>query len=141
MDQYSDDLDKIEVFPQGKVFRVLYDGVMRCLRVVARTRDAFEELRNVFSVENKSAFFSQQYGYRGEPRLYNINKFGFFLPGLVYDILQWIKTQYGTLNVVAISKNCSRYLSDELKPLRSRLSSRFELSNIANDSGVNRSRD
>ena len=141
MDQYFDDLDKIEVFPQGKVFRVLYDGVMRCLRVVARTRDAFEELRNAFSVENKSAFFSQQYGYRGEPRLYNINKFGFFLPGLVYDILQWIKTQYGTLNVVAISKNCSRYLSDELKPLRSRLSSRFELSNIANDSGVNRSRD
>ena len=83
-EQYSDDLSKIDVFPDGKTFRVSFDHVTNCMRVVARSRDALEEIRKAFSVENKSAFFSQQYGYKGEQRLYNVNKFGYFQPGLVF---------------------------------------------------------
>lgn len=137
-EQYADDMNSIEVFPVGKLFRIAYDCVTNCLRVVTKTRDAFEELRFAFSVENKSAFFSQQYGYRGDPRLYNINKFGYFLPGLIYEVLAWIKDQYGTLDVVAVSKNCASYMSSELKPLKGLLGAeRFSISNIADDTGVN----
>ena len=106
-EQYSDDLSKIDVFPDGKTFRVSFDHVTGCMRVVARSRDALEEIRKAFSVENKSAFFSQQYGYKGEQRLYNVNKFGYFQPGLVFQVLDWIKTQYGSLNCVAVSKKCA----------------------------------
>ena len=137
-EKYADDLNSINVFPAGKTFRVTFDPVLNCLRIMSRSRDQLDELREVFSVENKSAFFSQQYGYRGKSRLYNVNQFGFFQSGLIYDLLEWIKTQYGSLDCVAISRQCASYMSDVLKPLKVTLSSgRFELSNISDDTGVN----
>ena len=110
---------------------------MNCLRIVARSRDAFEELRNAFSVENKAAFFSQQYGYKGNPRLYNINQFGYFPSGLVYQILEWIKTQYGSLNHVVVSKKCADYVKNVLTPLKGKVERDFEIFNVAEDSGAN----
>ena len=66
-DEYADDLSRIEVFPSGKTFRLSYDKVVNSLRIVDKNRDCLEELRQVFSVENKAAFFSKQYGYHSEP--------------------------------------------------------------------------
>lgn len=140
-EEYADDLSSIDVIPTGKLFRVTYDPVLGNLRLLAKTRDLLDEIREYFSVENKSAFFSRQYGYKGVARLYNVNQFGYFLPGLVYDVLAWIKTQYGTLDVVAISRQCAAYMSDVMRPLKSAFGgSRFEASNVADDTGANASR-
>lgn len=137
LEQYADDLQKIDVFPDGKTFRVSFDSVTNCLRIVARSRDSLEELREAFSVKNEAAFFSKQYGFKGSERLYNVNQFGYFQPGLVYQILDWIKTQYGSLNPVAISKKCADYVKEVLTPLKGRVDPDFEVFNVADDSGAN----
>lgn len=81
----------------------MFDSTTRCLRVVCRDNGAFKDLQEAFSVKNESAFFSERYGYKAAERLYAINKFGFFAPGLLFEVLSWIKTQYGGLNCVALS--------------------------------------
>lgn len=134
--KYTDDLNSIDIFPTGKIFRLIYDNVVNSLRIISKNRDYLEEIRTSFSVKNKSAFFSQQYGYKGEDRLYNINQFGFFSSGLVWKIFEWIKTQYGSLNCVAISKNCASYISEILTPLKN-CKMDFEISNVSDDTGRN----
>lgn len=91
-EQYQDNYDAIDVFPDGKRFRISYDGSVNMMRVVARSREDLEDMRMAFSTENKSAFFSQQYGYKAETRLYNVNKFGYFHSGLFFRVVEWIKT-------------------------------------------------
>ena len=78
----------------------------------------FEEVRDAFSAENSSAFFVKQYGYRAEPKVYAINKFGYFSVGLVGEIFKWIKDQFGDLSAVAISKSCKDYIDEVLTPLK-----------------------
>jgi hypothetical protein len=67
-------------------------------------------LRNAFSVDNSAAFFVSRYGYKTELKKYAINKFGYFSSGLLFEILEWIKDNFGSLAVVAISKNCNSYI-------------------------------
>ena len=135
-EEYADNLDSMNVFPEGKTFRISYDSTVNNMRITSKSQEAFDEIREAFSVENKAAFFSRQYGYKSETRLYNINKFGYFLPGLVYDILGWIKTQYGYLGCVAVSSKCAQYMETVLKPLKKVFSEKFELSNITFDTGI-----
>lgn len=139
MNKYGDDLNNINIFPNGKIFRITYDVGMKSLRIISKSSDFFEEIRNFFSIKNKSAFFSQQYGYKGEARLYNINKFGYFKCGLVYNILDWIKNQYGSLEYVAISQNCMLYITEILRPLKKYIDNYtdFEIENIAEATGRN----
>ena len=104
MEQYTDTFANIyEAVPQGKVFRFSFDATTKCLRVICRERSAFDELREAFSTKNEAAFFSERYGYKAKERIYEINAFGFFLPGLLFEILSWIKTQYGGLSCIAMS--------------------------------------
>lgn len=139
--QYVDKFNNIyEAVPQGKVFRIMYDDVTNNLRIVSRDTDAFEELQDSFSVKNTAAFFSERYGYSPDKKLYAINKFGFFSPGLIFEILQWIKLHYGDLSVVAMSQNCKAYICDILMPLKSLIIDKFEIANIAEDSGINAKR-
>ena len=126
-----------EAIPQGKVFRISYDNTTQCLRVICRNHDAFEKLREVFSVKNDAAFFSERYGYSAAERLYVINKFGFFAPGLLFEILKWIKESYGGLGQVAMSANCKHYIDDFLVPLKNAFTAQFEISNCAEDTGRN----
>lgn len=102
-EQYRDDFKKIEAFPHGKLFRLTYDSDGDMLRVIAKNQTILDELVEAFTVDNPAAFYSQQYGYSGEPKLYNVNPFGYFLPGLLFDVLEWIKTQYGSLQYLAVS--------------------------------------
>ena len=140
-EQYSDDLQHIEVFPNGKMFRILFDSSVGKLRIVSKSQNAFEQLRDAFSTENSAAFFVKQYGYRAEPKLYAINKFGYFGSGLVWEILKYIKQQYGDLNVVAISKQCKMFLDEQLTPLKTYVKKMsltdWNIANIADDSGRN----
>lgn len=140
-EQYSDDLQHIEVFPNGKMFRILFDSSVGKLRIVSKSQNVFEQLRDAFSTENSAAFFVKQYGYRAEPKLYAINKFGYFGSGLVWEILKYIKQQYGDLNVVAISKQCKMFLDEQLTPLKTYVKKMsltdWNIANIADDSGRN----
>lgn len=105
--------------------------------MICKDRNAFDELQDAFSVKNEAAFFSERYGYKSADRLYAINKFGFFAPGLLFEILSWIKTNYGGLSNVAISQNCKKYINDYLTPLKDVIKERFEISNISEDTGRN----
>lgn len=66
-----------------------------------------------------------------------INKFGFFAPGLLFEVFNWIKLHYGSLQIVAMSNKCMQYVSDFLTPLKSIIKKRFQLSNISDDLGRN----
>jgi hypothetical protein len=85
------------------VFRISYDDTVNQLRLICRDATAFNEIQEAFSVKNDAAFFSERYGYQAKERLYAINKFGFFSSGLLFEILSWIKSQYGSLSCVAVS--------------------------------------
>ena len=136
--QYIDTFKNIyEALPQGKVFRISYDVTTNQLRLICKDHNAFDEIQEAFSVKNDSAFFTERYGYKSAEKLYAINKFGFFAPGLLFEILSWIKTNYGGLGTVAISSNCKRYIDDMLMPLKSYISKRFEISNLSDDVGRN----
>lgn len=121
----------------GKIFRLTYDVGVDSLRIIAKSKDDLDDLRDAFSITNPGAFFSKQYGYKADAKIYNINKFGFFYSGLVYDILNWVKTNYGTLQPVAISANCQKYISDILMPLKGKILDKFSVYNISDDSGRN----
>ena len=58
-----DDPKDIEVFPQGKLFRIRYDSTMRKLRILCYNSDNLQQLINAFSDVNPAAFFMKQYGY------------------------------------------------------------------------------
>lgn len=143
LEEYSDDLTKIELVPAGKVFRIAFDYCVRKFKLIAKRYDMLEEIRNAFSVANPSAFIVRQYGYKAEPRLYAINKFGYFAPGLLFDILKWIRESYGDLSCLVMSSKCKKYILDYLTPLKSAIYAygmsidSFEVSNIADDSGRN----
>jgi len=139
-ERYGEDPRNMTLFPDGKGFRVVYDPTVGMLRLFARRLDDFEDVRKAFSVKNKSAFYSNQYGYKADDRLYNINKFGYFKPGLFFKVAEWIKTQYGSLQVLALSPVFQQYFNDVIRPLGKYLSvvkGEFEVSNIAEDSGAN----
>ena len=141
LDEYSDKFNNIyEAVPQGKVFRLVFDPTTKNFRLICKDNYAFDEIRKAFSVKNDAAFFSERYGFRAEEFLYAINKFGFFAPGMLFDIMQWIKDSYGTANVVAISQNCKKYIDDYLLPLKSICQKEFSISNISDDVGRNNER-
>lgn len=134
-EQYKDDFKKIETFPSGKLFRLTYDPDGDMLRILAKNQTILDELVEAFTVDNPSSFYSRQYGYAGESKLYNINQFGYFLPGLLFDVLEWIKTQYGSLQYLAVSKQCANYINDFIKPLERYITGQFEITDLADDTG------
>ena len=136
-EQYSDSFQtQLEVFPDNKIFRICFDPVVNALRLLVKRQDLFEEIQEAFSVDNPQAFFSQQYGFRGQSKLLAINKFGYFAPGLVFDVLEWIKMHYGDLKLVAISSKCQTYIKEVLTPLK-KFTLGEEISNVSEDTGRN----
>ena len=136
---YNDSKD-IEIFPNGKIFRICYDSSQRKLRIISSKYNLFEDLRNTFSIFNNSSFFVAQYGYRTAPRLYAINKFGYFSDGLLFEILNYIKTNYGSTSVLAISENCKKYIFDFIVPLKGYFQNKNnikDISNVSEDLGRN----
>lgn len=137
--KYIDTLDQIEIFPNGTIFRIIFDNTVRKLKIICKHYDHFEELREAFSAPNPSSFFMKQYGYKTETKIYQINKFGYFSPGLLFEILLWIKQNYEDLTCIAMSNNLKQYILDYLTPLKSVFSKLPELkiSNVSEDLGRN----
>lgn len=140
-EEYTDNLKQTELFPTGKVFRLLYDNTCNKFKIIANKFNNLEELRDAFSCDNPTSFFVKQYGYRAENKLYAINKFGYFSVGLVWEVFQWIKATYGSLSVVAMSRNCLNFINDQLTPLKDYVKSHdngdWTIANISDDSGRN----
>lgn len=135
--EYDDDLTKIDIFPNGKLFRLSFDSSVRKLKLICKRYDYLEDIRKSFSVDNSAAFFVSRYGYKVEAKKYAINKFGYFASGLVFEVLEWIKENFGDLSVLAISKNCNQYISDVIRPLKSTFENKLAISNISDDVGRN----
>ena len=114
-----------------------FDPTTKNFRIICRNSAAFDEIRNAFRVKNDAAFFSERYGFKAAEFLFAINKFGFFSPGLLFDILHWMKDTYGSLKPLAMSEKCKKYIDDYLLPLKSCCLKEFAISNISEDSGRN----
>lgn len=136
-EEYTDDLSQIEVFPQGKMFRITFDPNVREFRLYCKHYEMLEEIRDAYSAPNKASFFVKQYGYRAESKVYVINKFGYFMPGFLFEVLSWIKLNYGDLSCLVISAQCKKYISEHITPLKNKLQPDFKISNIAEDIGRN----
>lgn len=135
--KYADPVGN-QIFPDGKLFRISFDPEVGKMRVSAKKWEALEDLRECFSVDNKGAFFASQYGFKVEPKLHSISKFGYFSDGLVFSVLAKIKELWGSLSCVAISEACSNYVSEVVTPLKKLLSSKqADPRNVAEDSGRN----
>lgn len=134
--KYNDPTN-IELFPDGKIFRLSFDSTVRMLKIICKKYDLLEDLRNAFSVPNTSSFFMSQYGYKTASKLYTINKFGCFSPGLFFDVLEYIKQNYGNANVLAMSNNCKQYVLDYITPLKAVLQNTQLIYNISDDVGRN----
>ena len=134
-DSKYEDRPGIEIFPQGKLFRISYSGTNGKFRILSINSNDFESMVSTFSDVNPSAFFKSQYGYEDNPRISPINTFGFFPVGLIFEILKYIKLRFGSLSVVAISSECRNYINDHLRPLRKYIEGidrdSFQVSNIA----------
>lgn len=143
-EEYSESLsDDEKTFPDGKLFKIVFDCCVRKLKILCRSLNVFEELQNAFSAPNPTQFFMKQYGYRVEAKIYAINKFGYFAPGLLFEILKWIKDSYGDLSAVIMSPRCKQYVFDYLTPLKSQIlnqkidAASFKISNVSEDLGRN----
>ncbi len=66
------------------------------------------------------------HGLTAAAKVYAIKKFGCFDTGLVFDILEQIKLDYGDLSCVAMSIECNNYIQDYLRPLKKLIKS-YEL--------------
>ena len=134
--------DLYEALPNGKAFRITYDPVTRQLKMIAKSSSILEEIRNAFSADNPNAFIAKQYGYSVEKKVYQINKFGYFAPGLLFEVLKWIQMHYGDLSFLAISQKCKRYIADTLLPLKAALNGKTisieDLENVSDATGRNK---
>lgn len=137
LEEYSDDLQHIEVYPKGKLFRLTFDSKVHEFRLLCSNYNILEEIRDAFSAQNKAMFFIKQYGYKAESKVYIINKFGYFMPGLLFEILAWIKENFSDLSCLAISNNCKNYIYNYITPLKSLITENFKIYNIAEDLGRN----
>ena len=132
-EQYVD--KDIELFPPGKLFRLLYDNVMNKFRILCRDSYDNRKLVDYFSDTNPTYYITRQYGMKSDERLYAVNSFGYFQTGLVFEVFKYIAERHGGLGVLAMSQNVLNYINHYLRPLygfaKSRDRSSFTVSNIS----------
>ena len=112
-----DERPDVEIFPQGKIFRISFVSEMRKFRIFCLNQDDMKSLVSAFSDENPACFFKSQYGYSDSYTISPINMFGYFPVGLLFEILKYIRTRFGNLSVLAISNECRSYIDERLRPL------------------------
>lgn len=137
LEKYENPINTV-VFPEGKSFRISYSSIYNNLKLECRNPYDFNLIQEAFTDTNPNAFFMRQYGYDVPQKVSVINQFGFFQPGLLFEILKFIRTMFGSVDCVALSDEMKRYVSDHIVPLRKVLpKGGFEISNISEDSGRN----
>ena len=134
-EQYLDNFLDEDIFPKGKIFRIVFDNVTAKFRILAKANSDLEKIVNAFSTVNNASFFTRQYGFETDNKNYSINKFGYFSIGLIFELFSYIKREYGEIDCVAISNNVKRFILDHLMPLKKFASGKnrmlFNISNIS----------
>ena len=101
-----------------------------------------EKIIELYSDVNPSYFYMKQYGYEVDKKVSIINAFGYFPCGFFFEICNYIKLQYGSLNVLALSNNFKKYCNDKMMPFREFFQSNekksINIANISEDSGRNK---
>ena len=108
---------------------------MKKMRIFCFNNEDMKSLIRAFSDENPTCFFKSMYGYQDSYTISPISTFGYFPPGLVFEILKYLKLRYGNLSILAVSPECKSFIDEKLRPL-GKYSSKFdpdafEVSNIA----------
>lgn len=125
-------------FPSGKLFRISYSSLYNNLKLECRNSYDIGLITEAFSDTNPNAFFMRQYGYDVPQKVSVINQFGFFQPGLFFEVVKFIKTMFGSSDCIALSDEMKNYIVDYIVPLKKVLpKGGFEVSNISDDSGRN----
>lgn len=112
------DIERPERIPEGKLFKFMFDANLEMMRVVCNEKKLFECMREAFSDTNDAAFYVSMHGFNADSKVYLINPFGYFKPGLLFNVLEYIKTHFGSLSSVSMSQMCKDYVSDYLTPLK-----------------------
>lgn len=138
--KYSE-LERPDYIPDGKVFRILFDPSMNMMRILCREPKLLECMRDAFSDDNASYFYVSLHGYDIDKKVYLINQFGYFKPGLFFDVAAYIKNHFGNMDCLYMSNQFREYVSDYIIPLRKYVKNidkdSFEVMNICDDSGRN----
>ena len=61
-----------DLFPSGKIFRIIFDNVTNKFRILAKSHNDLDKIVESFSTINSSSFFSKQYGFSTENKNYSI---------------------------------------------------------------------
>lgn len=137
-----EDEEGIEKLPFGKLFRISYNSTTNNMLLTCYNKNDLEKIIELYSDTNPSYFYMKQYGYVVEKKISVINSFGYFPCGFFFEIINYIKIQYGSLNVLALSSNFKKFLNDKLMPLREYFNSNnikeIKIFNISEDSGRNK---
>lgn len=112
------DTTKLDFFPPGKTFKILFDPNMNMLQIRTLDQSIFDCMREAFSATNSNAFYVSLHGYSVDETVNLINEFGYFSPGLIFDILSYININFGGLQCVYMSEQCKDYVKDYLTPLK-----------------------
>lgn len=117
--------------------RIVWDETLNKLRFISNDRQDLDALVENFSYPNPTAFFSKQYGFNAPDKVSVINKFGYFDIGLIYDVLDYIKTLYGSLKNLKIDKVTFAKIKSSTMPYEDFVSTHpiedFKVSNISKD--------
>ena len=135
-EKYADNLDESEdLIPVDKDFRIIFDNIQYKWRIFCRYDEDLEDLKKAFACENKAAFYMKMHGYNVDTKHYVVNQFGYFPVGLIFEVLKYIRLEYGDCSTVAMSKNAIAFMNDHLMPLRKFASDRdkneFKISNVS----------
>lgn len=131
-----DNIDKI--FPNGKLFRIVWDSTMSKLRLLAKDSSDLTMIIDNFSDNNPAAFFVKQHGFNIPTKISPINSFGYFAIGLFFEVAKYIKSLYGSLQHVAVDNNTMNVINTTLFPLKNEINNltdsidTFQVDNISN---------
>lgn len=101
-----------------KRFRLIYDETLNQLRLISPYQNDLQPIIENFSCPNPAAFFVKQYGYNVPPTISIINSFGYFPVGMVYEVLKYIKTIYGSLSCIACDSETLSVIDRQMTPLK-----------------------
>ena len=127
-------------FTGRTLFRIIYDQTTRQFRCLTRNIRLLDDLQKAFKAENPSAFFMKQYGYDVDPDVFFVNSLGLFPLGLIFDVIKFITTSYGNIEVLSMSECAKRVIMTCLRPLNPasrNIGEDWVPDNIADDSGAN----
>ena len=116
-EQYRDDFLDEDIFPEGKMFRIVFDNTQFMWKLMAKDPTELERLSETFSDKNPSAFYAKAYGYNAPQKRYAVNKFGFFNIGMIFEVLKYIKTNFGSFDCLAMSDRAKAFFKTHLTPL------------------------